>query len=255
MKLQATKMIATACAAFTMSLTIGCGDMPESPAGANLPVGSETSAQSYPAMNFNLDLSDLNRRVTINEIIEEGQVPEAIEQVEGPADWPILEVKDQLAEGFADGITDSLPPVEDQEDEEGIENVDQAEQLNDGLADGDGTMGEWKDIAWSVCRDDETELTGFKVTNQSESELYRASRFACTYMDESNDAERTIDYAAFVLGDDTSCKTLDEYKAYALAICGTESEMVEKKVFDLCGDSGDVSMYRSALFVCKKPNQ
>ena len=255
MSLRVTKIIAGACTAFTMSLTIGCGDLPESPAGANLPVGAETSAQTYPAMNFNLDLPQVNDRTTIEYIVDDGPEIQAIEEIDGPADWPRLEAEDQLEEGFADGITAGEPPVDNQGDEVEDEAEEQAEPMDNGFADGDATVREWKEVASTVCRDEDSELTGFKVTNEADSELYRATRFACTEIDESNESARTIDYAAFVLGDDTSCKTLDAYKAHAAAICGTESELVEKKVFDLCGDSGDVSMYRSALFVCKKPQK
>jgi hypothetical protein len=253
MKLRLTKIIASTCTAFTMSMTIGCGDLPESPAGANLPIGSESSAQSYPNANFNLDLNQSDERPTVERVVDDNQLLEAIETLEGPADWPTLAANDQLGEGFANGITGNTPAEEDQDEEDNPGEDAQEEPENNGFADGYATSREWKDVAWSICNDDESELTGFKVANEADSGLYRATRFACTYTDESKDASTTVDYAAFVLGSATSCKTYEAFKAQAESICGTETEIVQKKVFNLCAESGGVSFYQSALFSCRKP--
>lgn len=253
MKLRLTKIIASTCAAFTMSMTIGCGDLPESPVGANLPVGSESSAQSYPSMNFNLDLTQPDERLTIERYVDDNQGIEAIEEINGPADWPALVATDQLSDGFADGITENTPADDNHDDEHNDGQDAQDEPANNGFADGDATPGEWKDVAWSVCRDDESELTGFKVTNEVDSGLYRATRFACTFNDESNERASTSDYAAFILGSATSCKTYESFKAQAQSICGTNTDIVEKKVFNLCAESDGVQMYQSALFACRKP--
>jgi hypothetical protein len=247
------KIVVTTCAAFTMSLGIGCGDMPESPAGANLPIAEEASAQSYAGMNFNLNLPESVERPTINHYVNDAQIIEAIGQIEGPADWPTLTVTDHLGEGFADGITQGEPEEENQNEEFNDEDNADEEPLVDGFADGDATSREWKELAWGVCRDDVSELTGFKVTNAAGTGLYHAARFACTFVDDSNDTAHIADYAAFVLGDASSCKTYETFKSHAEQICGMETEIVEKKVFGLCAESGGERMYRTALFACKKP--
>jgi len=253
MKLRLNKIIATTCAAFTMSLSVGCGDFPESPAGANLPVGEEASAQSYPGGNFNLDLTQADERPTINHSVDDNQIIEAIKQIEGPADWPTLTAVDNLGEGFADGITGGAPEEENRDQELNEDEAAQAGPVSNGFADGDATSREWKGLASNVCRDNVSELTGFKLTNAAGTGLYRAARFACTVFDESNDTAQTADYAAFVLGDATSCKTYESFKAHAERICGTETDIVEKKVFGLCAESDGVSLYQSALFTCRKP--
>ena len=242
------------CAAIAIVLASGCGEMTDSPVANNLITGEDTAAQAQQPYNYDIDLPDLDDGLTIDYVVDVPSDGLDLAAIENAADWPELVVNDPLDDGFAHGIQpNNEEDVIDEENEEDVEEeADFSGPEANGFGDGSAVIGEWKHLAIETCSEEDGELSDLVPVLSNDEGAYRGARFACSYEDVSLNQEIVSEYTAVIFGGESSCKTYDVYKQQIQNLCGTEAEIIEKKVFDRCSGDNEEPMYRSALFICHK---